>query len=1468
MALEQNTQDFAQTELENQALSTGTHVDFSGVAENNTFDNFSGFNLDQIQKDQDQSFGNNPATKDDVGNSTTSQTTVKPPEKTDFNAERQKLIGDAKTYWSTLPKKVVDARNPALAHGNFEFDQYVTNVDRYRGYGKKVFNQIGFNPLEENESHFNENTTGWQDFKRMTGQWGVLFASSFKSNYVSVYNFFGGDVGPTDPDVEAARTFEKAMALGSSSRGGGWGAATNFSLNTAYAVGIAANVMAEETAIWALGLLAAPFTEGGSLAVSAAATAAEGAEAINNLRKLRMMYSAAFRGKEISQMGRGGLSILKSLGRADDARSFWRMSRAGWKNLGEGALGFVNPFRQGTEAIQGIRANAGMYRNLSNFAKTTKTFGAFYRDMRENWFAVGESQLEGGSTYNEIVQKDIEAWQRKNGKPGELPPEEELKKIYKDAEAGGKLDALINVPMIFLSNRVVFDGLFNFKGIKTLNDAFSAGVAKEISYDIAGKTYKQMAAGAATKFKTAMKAFVKPKLYAGTFLQYTKSNFMEGTQEILQEATAGSIKNYYTSLYNNPSQGGDHLIKSSIYGSLGRDVFSMQGLETFMSGFLMGGAISMAGGPLKTLGVGTKDYIWSKVSKDSYKKYKAQRELMKTQAVESLNEIIKDPEKFFSRRRESTTTQINANANMVEAKSNNDDKSFYDAKDDKTLDHIFTVLENGTFDNLIDGLKEIGKLSEDEIADYFQLESGTKAKEKVTEYIDRANQIKDRYDAIQEKFPNPFNPGRFKKNTHLRIREFVAHKAFEDAKKIAIASEYGFERAVERMAGTFTDIANNLPLLTASASDFTILQNEKSLSSEIKLLKSEIQTLNQGEGDQKRLAKLKQNKLDVLTEYLDQLKVYNKEKQSARTDENGKVVVPYNEHLLDPLRDTFHKYMKVLAKMNNEVNIFDERINNTFDKISDYYSLNEDAQKYNEVINNLSDPANLIRYADAAQETLIEIFNNRNQLVADAIDSYIGVHELNSLMQLIGKMGVVINPAEVEALYKTGKLPSSFFDLRSNRVIDRKDARYPALISMVENFSKIVRKAPEEEEETPEEFKQEPTEEEKQAKEAEAKKKAEEEAAAQAALAAKQAQQQGSSTQNMDPELESRLRKAYQMYLITGNPDVTFEEYVQNYGSAQRIKEEYEREKAAKKKSGTKQVVKYTDATSLQDKVEWIKKNTDINPTAFSTDQALVDYFEKTRNSILQSIKDGKSKEDILSENGVVLKFVTDVNKEYSDLLKEYGIEEETPPPPPAGPPIKTEAELALEEAQEIINQITSLKDLPNLKTSDNKASTARIFELIGLGNLKSIDVINMVEAKRKELIKKLTVNDLENGDFITFTDGRQGWVKEVNKDGTVKMKIIGTPKGEYTNMTITDIVKNIESIEEGKKVSTDPVEEVVISPDSQEAIVASRDVMNEFVNNVSELQKINEENKNLTDNSSNINDLLNGLGCNTNPGK
>jgi hypothetical protein len=1445
--------------------TVGNNVDLSNISSPTDFLN--GFNVEQVDQ-KDQTFGNNVSTQNEAGNTpTTDTTTIRPGQslsKNDMMALYNQNVARGKDYAKNIGNKFIEARNPALAYGNYEFDQYTSNVDRYRGYGKETFNNLGFNPLEENENYYTSNVTGWQDFKRMTGQFGTLFGSAFMSNYHSVYNAVTGKHSLLDADQEYGREYSRAMELGSSSRGGGWGASTNFALNMAYAIGIGVNIYAEELALQTVGLALAPFTEGTSEIAAVAVGATEAEKAISLLSHMKNAANVAFRGKEVGKMSRGGWDILKTLGRAEDAKTFWTGVRTGAREFGEGALGFINPFRQTAEAFNGIRMGTGAYRNLSNFAKVSKTFGGFYRDIRENMASVGESQLEGGNTYNEIVKDALEQWHKRPGNENKEPSAEDLKEIYTNAEAGGKLDTLINIPMIFLSNRIVFDGLFNFKGIKSLTDLSEAAFAngKNITFDLGSKSFKEVAGGLPgqwDKFKTAMKVFKNPKVYAGAFLNYTKKNFTEGLQESAQDLTSGSIKDYYSTLYSHPSNGGNHLIRSSIYQAAGENIFSSQGLETFLSGFLMGGAMTPLGSVGKFLATGSKELYMKTVTPKKYDQYVKQKALIKTQSIEALNNILSNADKLFNRRNESMVIQTNANNNMAQAKLNGDDKAFHDAKDEKTFDHIFTALDNNTYNKVIEGLKEIGKLSDAEIADYFKLEDGTKAKEKVGEYIERAKKIKEKYDAFQDKMPNPFNPARFNKNTPLRVREFIAYKAFEDAKKVAIASEYGFERAVERMSSTFDEISKNSPLLTAAASDFTVLQNENSIKKEISLLKQEVKSLQlpESSADEKKLAKLKTAKLEALTDYLQHLKYYNQNKQGSTTSPDGKVTVPYNGHLLDPLRDSFGKYIKAIGKMNNESTIFDTKVQDAFNKIADYYELNDDSKKYAEVVNHLSDPANLLRYADRAMQTMQDIFDNRNQLVSDSIDSYIGIHELNNLMVMLGRMNVVINPAEVEALHKEGKLPSSFFELKQNKIIDRTDARYPLMTAMVEAYSKLKRNAPANSP-IPENLQPEKTEEEKQAEAA--------------AAAAKQQTNTpppsgGSTTPTnvpaMEPELEKRLRVGYQQMLLTGNPNTTFEEYVTNFASAQRIKDEYEREKSAKKPG---KIVNYDDAKSLDEKVEWIKANSRINKDAFNTDQEFVDFFEKERNSILDDIKAGKSKEDILTANGYVLANLTDINKEYSDLLREHGIEE---PAAPAGPPPKSKAEIAKEEAQTIVDSVTSLRDLPNSDFSGSKEATIKLLELIAEGNLKSIDVLNMLKTKQEQLAKNLTLNDIEKGDFITFTDGKEAWITEINKDGSVKIKVVGSPKGQYEIMNISDIAKNIKMIEESKTVSVEPVEEeVVISPESEEAIVASRDVMSEFVNNTAELQKINEENeKNVgTDNSANENDLLNNLGCNTKP--
>lgn len=99
----------------------------------------------------------------------------------------------------------------------------------------------------------------------------------------------------------------------------------------------------------------------------------------------------------------------------------------------------------------------------------SRGFGAFYRDTREAMFTISESQLEGAGVTQELINNHIDTFTKDNN--GRLPTGQALDDIYKNAYAAGRVDVLGNIPLIYLTNRITFDGLFKFKGIKSLIEA-------------------------------------------------------------------------------------------------------------------------------------------------------------------------------------------------------------------------------------------------------------------------------------------------------------------------------------------------------------------------------------------------------------------------------------------------------------------------------------------------------------------------------------------------------------------------------------------------------------------------------------------------------------------------------------------------------------------------------------------------------------------------------------------------------------------------------------------------------------------------------------------------------------------------------------------------------------------------------------------------------------------------------------
>jgi hypothetical protein len=1179
------------------ALINGAEVDFSTAED--PFGDLGGLNVDNIK--------NTP--ENNTGTSITNQgggpgdpvPPIKPAQTMqDLINLSNKQKASLKNWSQSIAPKIEQYKDPMLAYGAYTFDQYRSNVDRYRGYGKSTFNKIGFNPLDDdNEEHYNQNTTGWQDFKRMTGQWGTLFNSAFFSNYRTVANLFSGNGGLIDPDQEAAEKYEKAMRLGMSSKDEVWGKVSNFTLNLAYTAGIAANLVAEE---FALGLMATA-TGGAGAGAAGARTATNLAALPSRLSRFERMMSLAKAGLAQTSLGagtqmlKGGFQMLKSFKNINNARLFYTGIKGGAAMLGRGTFEMVNPLRGTTKTMLGITEGTGAYRNLSNFAKLSKGFGAFYRDVRENLFAVSESQLEGGSVYSNVLDEQLKYYMDTHN--GQMPDQKAWSTMYDNAQRAGEVDVLANIPIIYLSNRFVFDGLFKFRGlgnaIDAAEEAATKGLRTGITREAGTLTFKESAQTFASKAKGL---FTNPKVYLGNFLNYTKANFAEGIQENLQETAGAAITNYYVNVYKNPILGGQDYAKSMVWGAAKDNIWSPQGAEIFLNGFLMGGGMKVVQAPFVWGGKQLSNLYNSKFNKERYQAYLENKKNGKANAINALNGLMADPEYFFGRRRESIVNQARANQNMAEAELNDDDKTFYDSKDEKTFDHIFTALDNKTFDLVIDAFKDMSNLSDAEIASAFNMSDGTKAKDKINEYINRANQIKDIYGRVNKEYSNPFNPKKYKKTDKDNyINEVIAYKSYEDAKKLVIASEFGFARATERLKGLLADISTSRPVMSASATDFTVLQSKKLLNAEIELLADEIQQLSQGGAKQKELADKKKKKFDALVKYSNALENYLASgKSQTNVNDQGQFEVPFNEELQTPLKEAYREYLKAIANINDDQFVFDNKIDDSFKKVLDIYSLDKDAQMYLQNLNGLLNPEMFARHAALINENLTNIYQNRPEFLGEALDEYLSINELNNLTKTVAEFGVKLTENELKAMIFSGQMPTVFLDLTSGQPLLDTDSRVEKAKDAIETYLKLR-------------------------EDRLAEKQANEEAKKEAAKAAvkpaeeekpKEEPKPAAKPTAMPEDLKGRLQQAYDEY-IDNNPDATisFEEYSETSAKAAGIKAQYEAEQ--KKKAEPKPAEEAKPIELKLAPIEVVKEVTSEVPEALKDIESTTKALSKFR---------------------------------------------------------------------------------------------------------------------------------------------------------------------------------------------------------------------------------------------------------------
>lgn len=884
------------------------------------------------------------------------------------------------------------------------------NFERY--YSHTSFKKLGFNPWQDNEAAYNLKGSAWGDIWRATKAGARMIPSGFMSAIRSYGDIATGDV--LAEDKISAEEMKRLNVIGSSSRGGTSGFASNLIVNAGYTVGLVAEMGTEAT----IGALLTPETGGASAAIAVGRVA-------NTAKNLGKYFNVL----------EGFNKAVSSLKNFNLAKTTWDAFKATGK--------FINPLSNTFDAVKAMNNSE----NLTNLAKVSKTAAGFHKDVMMANATLSEAKVEGGYASTEIEDELIAKYYKENGA---YPPTDELVKIKETAKQAGDKTLAWNIPIIMLTNKITFDPLF--RRFAPMEDFITKAGTKFVE--------KKGVGFVAEGIGTGFKGLLKPKAYGKAALSYFKQNFSEGVQESLQDIISGTAKDYYRDVYSNASKQGLDQSTGENYtpdvsGILGKSVadqFSGKGFETFASGFFMGGLIKIQG----ALYQGAQEGYNRVFNKERYQEYRKNKDEYDKQTLERLNELYKDPLKYFGSRIVNYGNGSNTVENQNEASATNDKKVWQDVDDQNVWSHIMTALDTGTYDIFLDKLSDIKTMDPKAIQEAYGVD-GQEVLGKINKVTERASYLKDSYEKWNARAVNPFNPKAYPKDTPEYQREAIAYTAWEQAKKNAIFYGYSFDRNVDRIRSVQDELLRTATFQNIPASDITNILDVPSINKELSLLKKEISTLKSAEGaDAKSELGKKQRKFEKLTEFRSALEnyfIYQSAQQLPKKEQKAFFATfkDFEKTTDKELKQSYKNYLKHLAAQNNVFYFSDINVDESYKALKDLHTLRSENRNLNETINMLSNPKGFHEHYDRLNKHFSELYDGREQTTQDGLKATYSRIELNNLLNNLYRLGYTIGDKDIQQILD-GEIPEQFYSVVSKQVVKKGERDYLAFEAIINDF--------------------------------------------------------------------------------------------------------------------------------------------------------------------------------------------------------------------------------------------------------------------------------------------------------------------------------------------------------------------------------------------------------------------------------
>lgn len=916
--------------------------------------------------------------------------------------------------------------------GDFRNPDYGNQFyDRYREHSK--YEVLGFSPFRDNESLYNQNSTWWNEMSRAAGEWATLAGLGFMDALS-----FG-----SSSDTETAKTYEKAMAIGQSSKGGFGGFFTNLFLNSGYTVGIMGELAVEEilmalaeAGLTAAGVFSAGTATPGTIPLQAAIAGRMGYRFVSSMNKLKSAW----------KVGRNVGKFFTDINDVNKLRKVFT-STAQFLNPLENTVDFLknaDRFKDMSAVRKGIdgATDLAKIKDVNAFGKTYRTLGALYADVKNIRLAWGEGGLEGGMVTNQLEKQYLEEFRAKHGR---MPNAEEQAYMKEMALKAGKTTGLINAPVIFLTNKLTFNGLVRGK---------FRGVVNPLVKGAKGTYFKTAKGFVAMPEKLLPKAatYIKnPKLLLSMGLKYSQANLAEGLQESMQEIIAGTTLDYYSDKFTegNAERGGWY---NYLANNLGKQ-FSPEGAEIFLSGFLMGGMIAPISsvvahvtqgkkpGAFKTISDLAKETAAKRQGPEAHKAYLSKKQANEQALKEAreleladLNSFLADPHKYFSPELENLEIQNDLLKARDEANKRGDKKAFYDFTNESASRQIMTALRTGYYDMFLDKFKDMQNLSEEEIQEAYKM-SKSDFDKIMNASIERAENIKSVWEKASTSLPNPFDYTQYPQGdmrNHMAIQHLMWNKAIDHL----VLQQATFKDQIERQNSILDNLLTRTGLEKTAYSDISILTNIKTITGEETQLKSEIDALEASETltpESKAILKDRKKRYELLQVYGKNLEAYK-----TGTDKDA---------AYKPLLKSYKDYIEYVAKDNGDY-VKNDGIVQSLQDIIDYNELVDDTTVTNDHINVLLSGG----FQDLFQRLnrLAELqYANKKAEIKNSLEKFKANKDKNQLLNALYDIGVFINPKELADLDKKGKVPDEFYFVN-------KDGEWAEEVSMTSDKYKEI----------------------------------------------------------------------------------------------------------------------------------------------------------------------------------------------------------------------------------------------------------------------------------------------------------------------------------------------------------------------------------------------------------------------------